>query len=63
MRLWTRMAAVVPPGSAILDIGAFRGAYALAAKTANPATLVYAFEPTFRPREFCDAPARRVALK
>jgi FkbM family methyltransferase len=45
MRLWTWIAARVPPGSAILDIGAFRGAYALAAKIANPAAFVYAFEP------------------
>ncbi len=45
MRLWIRIAANVPPGRVILDIGAFHGDYALAAKDANPQIAVYAFEP------------------
>jgi FkbM family methyltransferase len=45
MRLWMQIAAGVPAGAAILDIGAFEGEYALAARRVNPTAPVYAFEP------------------
>jgi FkbM family methyltransferase len=45
LRLWTRIAANVPAGASILDIGAFEGEYALAARRANTAALICAFEP------------------
>jgi FkbM family methyltransferase len=45
MRKWRRMAAHVPAGKAVLDIGAFEGEYALAARAVNPDVAVYAFEP------------------
>lgn len=45
MRLWTRLAANVSNGAAILDIGAFEGEYALAARRVNATTPIYAFEP------------------
>jgi FkbM family methyltransferase len=48
MRLWTRIAARSQAGETILDIGAFQGEYALAAKKANPLAQVYAFEPNPR---------------
>ena len=42
---WTRLAARVAPSESILDVGAFHGEYALAARHANPTAAVYAFEP------------------
>jgi FkbM family methyltransferase len=42
---WRRIAAHVAPGQAILDIGAFHGEYALAARDVNPTAEIYAFEP------------------
>jgi FkbM family methyltransferase len=45
LRLWRGLASRVPPSGAILDIGAFRGEYALAAREVNPRAPVYAFEP------------------
>ena len=45
LRLWSQIAATIPAGAAILDIGAFEGEYALAARRANAATDIYAFEP------------------
>jgi FkbM family methyltransferase len=43
--LWRRFALSLPPGTAILDIGAFHGEYSLAAKEVNPTARVIAFEP------------------
>jgi FkbM family methyltransferase len=42
---WSRLVARVTEGGAILDIGAFRGEYALAARRVNPDAAIYAFEP------------------
>ncbi len=45
MRLWRIFARRVSFSKAILDIGAFRGEYALAAREVNAFAQVYAFEP------------------
>jgi FkbM family methyltransferase len=45
MRLWMRIATKVIVGRAILDIGAFKGDYALAARHVNSVADIYAFEP------------------
>lgn len=45
MRLWKRIAANVPSDKVILDIGAYHGVFALAAKEVNPGVMVYTFEP------------------
>ena len=45
LRRWTRMATQVADGKAILDIGAYHGEYALAARAANATVDVFAFEP------------------
>lgn len=45
LEIWRRLAQLAPPGTAILDIGAFRGEYSLAARAVNPTARVYAFEP------------------
>lgn len=45
LRLWTCIAREAPPEQAILDIGAFHGDYAKAARQVNPKVQVYAFEP------------------
>jgi FkbM family methyltransferase len=45
MRLWRRIAITVSPEKAVLDIGDFRGEYALAARRVNDRVPVYAFEP------------------
>jgi FkbM family methyltransferase len=42
LRTWSRLA---PNAATILDVGAFRGVYALSAKALNPAARVIAFEP------------------
>ena len=42
---WIWLASRVAPSESILDIGAFHGEYALAARAANPTVAVYAFEP------------------
>jgi FkbM family methyltransferase len=44
-RLWRGMAARLAAERAILDIGAFQGDYALAARTTNATAPIYAFEP------------------
>jgi FkbM family methyltransferase len=45
LRRWTRMAGRVGDGKAVLDIGAYHGDYALAAREANARVDIYAFEP------------------
>lgn len=45
IRLWKMMAKNIPPEEAILDIGAFEGIYALAARECNSRAPIYAFEP------------------
>ena len=45
LEVWRRLARLAPPGTAILDIGAFHGEFSLAARAVNPAARVYAFEP------------------
>jgi FkbM family methyltransferase len=56
---WTRIAARVPVGAAILDIGAYRGQYALAARQANAAVEIHGFEANPKAlqvlRPLCDA--------
>ncbi len=45
LRLWRDLASKVAGDRAILDIGAFRGEYALIAREVNDAVAIYAFEP------------------
>jgi FkbM family methyltransferase len=45
IRLWKVLAGSVPEGTAILDIGAYEGVYALSARQVNAGASVYAFEP------------------
>lgn len=45
LAIWRRLARVIPLGTAILDIGAFRGEFSLAARDVNPSAKVFAFEP------------------
>lgn len=49
--IWKQLARDVPPDRAILDIGAFHGEYALAAREANPDVAICAFEPNPASRE------------
>lgn len=44
-RLWQGLAISLPRGRAILDIGAFHGEFALAARKVNATATIYAFEP------------------
>ncbi len=43
--LWQQLAQKVPPKEAILDIGAYKGIYALKARKVNQEAPVFAFEP------------------
>jgi len=45
MRLWKIIAAQVPQDKVILDIGAFMGECALAAREVNQGAKIFAFEP------------------
>lgn len=45
MALWQRLVAALAPGSAVLDIGAFHGEYAVAAARGGHGLRVWAFEP------------------
>ncbi|MEW6718163.1 MAG: FkbM family methyltransferase [Chloroflexota bacterium] len=45
LHLWQHLALKVTYGKAILDIGAYRGVYALAARKVNQEALIFAFEP------------------
>ena len=45
MRLWRGIVAGLPTSASVLDIGAFRGEYALAARESRTDLLVHAFEP------------------
>lgn len=45
LRIWRELAARIPANRAILDIGAYRGEYALAAREVNETVPIYAFEP------------------
>jgi len=51
LQLWREMAAKVPADRAILDIGSYRGDYALAAREVNESAPVYAFEPNPKSNE------------
>jgi FkbM family methyltransferase len=45
LKLWQALAANLSPHNAVLDIGAFHGEYALAAREVNPNPPIFAFEP------------------
>ena len=45
LRLWKLISAQIHFGDAILDIGAFKGDYALAAREVNREAIIFAFEP------------------
>lgn len=45
LAIWRELATKVATNRAILDIGAYRGVYALAARAVNPRVAIYAFEP------------------
>ena len=45
MALWRHLADRAPSGSAVLDIGAYHGMYAIAARDRRPDLAIYAFEP------------------
>jgi len=45
LRLWRAFAKRVTPPRAILDIGAFHGEFAIAAREVNPEAPIFAFEP------------------
>lgn len=48
LHLWQQIASRLNPDAAILDIGAFQGEYAIAARRANQLASIYAFEPNPR---------------
>lgn len=45
MKLWRKLAAQVSGDDSILDVGAYHGEYALAAREVNASAIVVAFEP------------------
>jgi len=45
LELWRAVAAITPDGFSILDIGAYYGEFAMAAREVNQSADVYAFEP------------------
>jgi len=51
LAIWRGLARVVPPETAILDIGAFHGEFSLAARAENSALKIFAFEPNHANRE------------
>lgn len=44
-RIWTELSQAVGPNDAILDIGAFKGEFALASRRVNALAAIFAFEP------------------
>jgi FkbM family methyltransferase len=45
LRIWRLLAAAVPKNTVVLDIGAFHGEFAVAARNVNESCEIYAFEP------------------
>ena len=45
LRVWQSLAAAVPKNTVVLDIGAFHGEFAVAARNVNESCEIYAFEP------------------
>jgi FkbM family methyltransferase len=45
LQLWSHISRNIPLGKSILDIGAFKGDYAIAARENNATVEIYAFEP------------------